>query len=89
MTMELIRPEVSTPSMPIDQDELLLLKREQLTQQLGILSAQLNEVSTSYQECINNIIGVNEEIRQRELGFHALERIRLVNIAPELAQFDQ
>jgi hypothetical protein len=89
MTMELIRPEVSTPSMPIDHDELLLLKREQLTVQLGVLSTQLNEVSTSYQECINNIIVVNEEIRQRELGFQALERMRMVNIVPELTQFDQ
>jgi hypothetical protein len=89
MTMELIRPEVSTPSMPIDQDELLILKREQLTAQLGALSTQLNEVSASYQECINNIIRVNEEIRRRELGFQALERMRMVNITPELAQIEQ
>jgi len=89
MTMELIRPEVSTPSMPIDEDELLLLRREQLTTQLGALSAQLNEVSASYQECINNIIRVNEEIRQRELGFQAIGRIQMINITPELAQFDQ
>jgi hypothetical protein len=84
MTMELIRPEVGTPSMPIDEDELLLIRKDCLVSKIGDLSKALSDVHAAWHERVDELAEINQEIAQRGLGARALARLKMVNIQPEL-----
>jgi hypothetical protein len=84
MTLEAIHSFENVTDTSIGYEEKLLIDRERLAGELGILSINLANANRAYSNCIEQLIKTNEEITRLGLKDEAENRLRTIAVPHEL-----
>lgn len=72
MSVEMIDPDMSGEVIDLFGEEALKVRRKVLQQRLGETAANLVKATNDHNECINEIIELDMELRQRGVDTQAL-----------------